>query len=140
MDYILNVSPNDKYRFVVGGELTGLDTDDTDAEALDDRAYLDLPHADAAYAYIEAVESPTHAPTTQPPLTERTELSWDHLTVCEDPRLVEAMATYFHGIDPSDDTAKNRAKLRLLDVEVYANAQIAARAELDASDTVRGHE
>jgi hypothetical protein len=57
-------------------------------------------------------------------------LSWDVFSVAADPDLVAKIATYFDGMTPDEPTDLLRAKLRLLDCSVYANAQLAATAEL----------
>lgn len=57
-------------------------------------------------------------------------LSWDMVTPADDPDLLAKIATYFDGMDPSEPTDALRAKCRLLDVDVYVNAQIAAKEEL----------
>lgn len=64
------------------------------------------------------------------PCREGQALSWDDFSVSSDPDLVKKMATYFDGVDATEPTELIRAKLRLLDCEVYANVQIAARSEL----------
>jgi len=57
-------------------------------------------------------------------------LSWDILSVASDPDLAAKVATYFDGVDSDEPTDLIRAKLRLLDVDIYVDAQVAAREEL----------
>ena len=57
-------------------------------------------------------------------------LSWDMISPASDPDLAAKIATYFDGVDADEPTELIRAKLRLLDVGIYVNAQVAAREEL----------
>lgn len=123
----VTIEPNDKYREVVLGKLPNADdVPETEAE------YNEVAdHADTADAFVtltdeaadvadEYVEDPDELPT----------VSWEDLSVSSDSDLVAKMATYFDGVTPDEPLALIRSKLRLLDVDVYINAQLAARAEL----------
>ena len=118
----VTIEPNEKYSVVIGepeGQAGGMYHRSTWEE-----------HEDAAESYQETVDN---SPTTEELDIDESELnplSWDDFSVSKDPDLVSKMATYFDGMEPDEPTDLLRAKLRLLDCEVYANAQIAAQAEL----------
>ena len=118
------IEPNEKYREVIWGE-------PVDGHPLDEDEYYDAAdYHEAAESYCDVIsnaptaeeygEDPDHLPT----------LTWSDIAVSSDPDLVTRMATYFTGMNSSESTERLRAKLRLLDVDVYVEAQIAARAEL----------
>jgi len=58
-------------------------------------------------------------------------VSWDDIEPSSDPDLLAKIATYFEGMDPVEPTERLRAKCRLLDVQVYLRAQMAARETLE---------
>jgi len=119
------IAPNDKYREVIHGELPDDEpAPETEAE------YQEREHADAAEGFLDVI---SEAPTAEDLDTDREEmktLSWDMLSVASDADLVAKIATYFDGVDAGEPTDRIRAKLRLLNVDVYVDAQIAARQEL----------
>lgn len=121
----VTVEPSDKYDEVIHGELPTDEVPETEEE------YHEVAeHAEATDAFQELVDS---APTTEDLDVDPDELetlSWEMLSVSSDADLVAKMATYFDGMDPDEPTEKLRGKLRMLDVGVYANAQMAARQEL----------
>jgi len=82
----------------------------------------DTPTIDAREELADRLES--HRPCGEGAL------SWDMFSPASDPDLLAKIATYFDGIEPDEPGDRIAAKLRLLDCEVYANAQIAARQEL----------
>lgn len=59
-------------------------------------------------------------------------LTWADFSPSSDPDLLSKLATYFDGITADEPADRIRAKLRLLDCDVYVRAQIAARGELRA--------
>lgn len=119
------IGTNDKYREVVCGELPEDEPlPETEAE------YQEREHAEAAERFATlTAEAPTPDEIDMDP-DEMETLSWDMLSVASDPDLAAKIATYFDGVDPDDPTDLIRAKLRLLDIDIYVNAQIAAREEL----------
>jgi len=125
----LTIEPNEKYRRVVGGYIHSPDDPDPTAPDTD---YSEWPaeHQAAADAYTRTVDqSPTPEDIGTDP-DEMETLSWDLIAVADDPALVTQMATYVDGLDPWESTGRLLATLRLLPVGVYANIQVAARAEL----------
>lgn len=128
----LTIRPNDKYDEVIRGELPGDEIPETEAEYLEQSN-----HAETAESYQRLMDNaPTAEDIAEDP-DELDPLSWDMLSVSSDPDLVAKIATYFEGMDPDESTGRLRAKLRLLDCEVYAKAQTAARAELRESAVTR---
>ena len=126
----LQIAPNDKYRRVIGlyGHEEGLDAaEDSTADS-----YEEWPdeHRDAADGYVEVIDNapePEHAgidPNDIDPLT------WADITPSSDPDLLAKIATYFTGMVADEPKDLLRAKCRLLDVDLYAQAQTAAREEL----------
>jgi len=125
----LTIEPNEKYRRVIGGYSHG--AADPEPTAPDTR-YTEWPdeHQAAADEYTKTIDqSPTPEDIGEDPAEIET-LSWDLISVASGPDLVTKMATYFDGLQPDEPTGRLRAKLRLLPVGVYANTQVAARAEL----------
>jgi hypothetical protein len=125
----LTIEPNEKYRRVIGGYIHSPDDPEPTAPDTD---YSEWPdeHQAAAEEYTRTIDqSPTPEDIGTDPAEIET-LSWDLIAVTNDPDLVTQMATYFDGLDPDESTGRLRAKLRLLPVGVYANSQVAARAEL----------
>lgn len=120
----VTIAPNDKYREVIWGEVTDDEPGSETESESQEREY-----AEAAEAFQALVEAPT---TDEFDMSreDMKSLSWDLLTVSCDSDLVATMATYFDGVDPDEPTDLIRAKLRLLDVDIYTDAQIAAREEL----------
>ena len=100
-----------------------------DGPAWEETPEEDTETIEAAESYACTIED-TPDPTNADVEPEEQHLSWDLFSVSSDPDLVAKMATYFDGMEPDEPTGRLRAKLRLLDCEVYANAQIAAQAEL----------
>ncbi len=121
----VTIEPNDKYREVILGELPDDEPlPETEAE------YREREHADAADAYQELI---AEAPTPDEIDMNRDEmktLSWEMISPASDPDLAAKIATYFDGVDADEPTDLIRAKLRLVDVDIYVDAQIAAREEL----------
>lgn len=112
------IEPNEKYQRVIG--LPTYDGDDWEEWNEEEQQ--------AADAYRETIDQ---APTADDvDIDEDKTLSWNHFSVSSDPDLVSKMATYFDGVEPDEPTDLIRAKLRLLDCDVYAQAQIASRAEM----------
>jgi len=125
----LTIEPNDKYRRVVGGYTHSPNDPEPTAPDTD---YTEWPgeHQAAADEYTRTIDqSPTPEDIGEDPAEIET-LSWDLISVASDPDLVTKMATYFDELAPDESTGRLRAKLRLLPVGVYANTQVAARAEL----------
>lgn len=126
-DITIEIEPNEKYRHVVESyhstEPIGDSVPETEAEYREQH-----PAPDAAEAYHEKLDN-AHVPDDVEDM-DLDPVSWDDIGVSSDPDLVAKMATYFDGMDSDEPTDRLRAKLRLLDCEVYVNAQIAARAEL----------
>ena len=125
----LTIEPNEKYRRVVGGYTHSPNDPESTAPNTD---YSEWPdeHQAAADEYTKTIDqSPTPEDIGNDP-AEMATLSWDLISVASDPDLVTKMATYFDGLAPDKSTGRLRAKLRLLPVGVYANTQVAARAEL----------
>lgn len=138
------IEPNEKYWRVID-PYQHPENDTVDWEEWPDE------HKEAADAYLETIDGaptmddlrgectcgPNEACSECPPDEgepgEVPTLSWDDISVPKDPDLVAYMATYFDGMWPYEPTDLIRAKLRLLDVEKCANAQIASRAELRAN-------
>jgi len=56
--------------------------------------------------------------------------SWDLISLPDDADLVGKMATYLTGMEPDEPTNLLRAKLRLIDADLYLRVQYAARTEL----------
>jgi len=121
----VTIEPNDKYREVIRGEIPEDEPfPETEAE------HQEREHTEAAEAYQTLI---AEAPTADEIGMDREEmetLSWDMLSVASDPDLAAKIATYFDGVDPDEPTDLIRAKLRLLDVEIYTDAQLAAREEI----------
>ena len=121
----VTIEPNDKYREDILGELPDDEPlPETEAE------YREREHADAADAYQELI---AEAPTPDEIDMNRDEmktLSWEMISPASDPDLAAKIATYFDGVDADEPTDLIRAKLRLVDVDIYVDAQIAAREEL----------
>lgn len=123
----VTIEPNEKYRYAV--DMYQAEPGDETLDDLPDHDEVDEETRQAADGYIETVENaPT--PDNYDVEPEETPLSWDDFSPASDPDLVAKIATYFDGMDPDEPTDRLRAKCRLLDPEVYVNAQIAARAEL----------
>lgn len=121
----LTIEPNDKYHEVIRGEPEFDETPETDAEC---REQAD--HHDAAEAYQQTINNTLDAADYVDDPDDLPTLSWDDISPSSDPDLLAKIATYFDGMEPDEPTDALRAKCRLLNVEVYADAQIAATAEL----------
>jgi len=119
----LTIAPNEKYRRVIGAS-------DADTDRPEPQDAWPDDHQAAADAYSETIE---HAPIAEelcedfPAIPE---LTWADISPPDDPELLATVATYFDGMAPDEPTARLRAKCRLLAVDTYSNAQIAARSEL----------
>lgn len=122
----ITIGPNAKYREVVCGELPGDEPiPETEAEYQER-----VEHAEAAEDYRTLIDE---APTADEVGIDRDAmktLSWDMISPASDPDLAAKIATYFDGVDSDEPTDLIRAKLRLLDVDIYVHAQVAAREEL----------
>ena len=121
----ISIEPNEKYHRVID-PLEGVRGERTDYEDWSEE------EQEAADAYIETVEA---APTTEELDKDEEDiktLSWEDISPASDPDLISKVATYFDGMHADEPADRLRAKCRLLDVEVYVNAQIAARSELRA--------
>ena len=125
----ITIEPNNKYRRVVGGYTHGPGDPEPTAPDTD---YSEWPdeHQAAADGYTRTIDQPSTPEDIGNDPDEMETLSWDLITVADDSDLVAKMATYFDGLAPDEPTGRLRAKLRLLPVGVYANTQVAARAEL----------
>ncbi|ACM56350.1 hypothetical protein [Halorubrum lacusprofundi] len=122
---IVMIGPNDKYREVICAELPDDEpAPETEAE------YQDREHSEAAENYQELIAEAPTPDDIDMDLEEMETLSWDILSVASDPDLAAKVATYFDGVDADEPTELIRAKLRLLDVDIYVDAQVAAREEL----------
>lgn len=117
----LRIEPTGKYDAVILGY------SEMEGPAWDDDHEADDSTAAAAHSYANTMENIQDAGDDA---SEGDTLTWSHLSVASDPDLVAKMATYFDGIYPDEPTERIRSKLRLLDVEVYATVQVAARSEL----------
>ncbi|WP_049979373.1 hypothetical protein [Halolamina rubra] len=109
------------------GHEEGLDAaEDSPADS-----YEDWPdeHRDAADGYVEVVDSAPE-PEDVGLDTDHDPLSWSDISPSQDPDLLAKIATYFEGMDADEPSDLLRAKCRLLDVDLYAKAQTAARQEL----------
>ena len=124
MQFTATVEPNEKYRHVINGEVDGR-VPDTEAEYREQ-----APAPDAADAYLETMANAPTAEDIEADHEDIPRLSWSMIDVPSDPDLLSKLATYFDGIDADDPADLIRAKLRLVDVDVYAPAQVAAQAEL----------
>ena len=122
----VTIGPNDKYREVICGELPG-DEPIPETEAEYQRR---SDHAEAAEGFQTLVDESPTADDLDMDREEMETLSWDILSVASDPDLAAKIATYFDGVDSDEPTELIRAKLRLLDVDIYVDAQVAAREEL----------
>ncbi|SEO70525.1 hypothetical protein SAMN05216388_101754 [Halorientalis persicus] len=126
----ITIEPNDKYDAVIRGKLPD---EDAHQEALTEEEYREAhPAPDAADDYVAFVDE---AAEVQPEdygkdPEEIPTVSWDDISPSSDADLVAKMATYFTGMSPDEPTDLLRAKLRLLDVDTYIDAQLAATAEL----------
>lgn len=124
----VTIGPNDKYREVICGELP----DDKPVPETEAEYQRRADHAEAAEDFQTLMDESPSADEVDMDREEMETLSWDMLSVASDPDLAAKIATYFDGVDPDEPTDSIRAKLRLLDVDVYVDAQIAAREELRA--------
>lgn len=120
MQYTATIEPNEKYRSVINASWSHI-PDGADA------GWRSHDNRKAAREFARAIEVPHVEETEHDDLPA---LSWDMISVSSDPDLCSQMATYFDGIEPGEPTDLIRAKLRLVDVEVYANAQIAAQTDI----------
>lgn len=123
----ITIGPNAKYERVIG--VMGREHADDVPETGDHEDWPD-EHKEAADDYIETVEN---APEPEDHGTDPDDvktLTWGTMSPPDDADLVAKIATYFDGMEPDEPTELLRAKCRLLDVDVYAQAQIAARQEL----------
>lgn len=128
----MGIAPNDKYDRVLGLHEPAQDEDTDVSEASETDDWEDWPddHKQAADAYVETMaDAPTAADYEEDP-DDMDTLTWGMISTSSDPDLLSKIATYFEGMEPDEPTDLLRAKCRLLDVDVYANAQIAARQEL----------
>lgn len=120
----IHIEPNEKFREVIRGERA---TDDVPESEEEFKEQAD--HHEVTDAHLEIVHN-TPEPEDHGADYEQEPLSWSDFSVSSDPDPVAKMATYFDGMDAAETTGRLRAKLRLLDPEVYADVQIAATAEL----------
>lgn len=119
------IGPNDKYREVIWGELPDDEpVPETEAE------FQEREHDEATENFQTLVDESPTADDLDMDREEMETLSWDMLSVASDPDFAAKIATYFDGVDPDEPTDLIRAKLRLLDVDIYVDAQVAAREEL----------
>lgn len=125
----LTLAPNDKYRRVIG-DVGAADADETPADQDD---YEDWPaeHREAANDYQELLDNAwTPSESDDVDESDLDVLSWDDLSPASDPDLLAKIATYFEGMTAAEPSDRLHAKCRLLDVEIYVDAQLAAREEL----------
>lgn len=106
----VTIEPNDKYHKVIWSQFP----DDEPVSEPEDQGPLDLIAHEREDIDREDLIT----------------LSWDTASVPSDPDRAAKIATYFDGVDPHEPTELIRAKLRLLDVEIYANASLAATNEM----------
>jgi len=121
----ITIEPNEKYDSVIRGEAEMDEMPDTEEEWREQSE-----HHEAAEAYVKTIANTPDPEEMGVDPDELEPLSWDLLSVSDDPDLVAKMATYFEGMNPDEPTDELCAKLRLLDVDTYASVQIAAKAEL----------
>lgn len=57
-------------------------------------------------------------------------LSWEHVSVAEDPQILASICSYFNGVSSGEGVEEIRRKLRTADVEWYVNAFLVARGIL----------
>lgn len=60
-------------------------------------------------------------------------LSWEHVSVTEEPQLLASICSYFTGVSSGEGVEEVRRKLRTADVEWYVNAFLVARGILGPS-------
>lgn len=137
----ITVKPSEKYRYVVEGETpTEPDTsgprsnpsipeDEAKNRFGERESEVDDEWRESADSYLETIDNTPNPEDFGCDPDDYPELTWDMISPPNDPDLLTRMATYFEGIATTDDSDLIRAKLRLLDVEQMANAQIAAKAE-----------
>lgn len=127
MPFTVNVTiePSDKYREVILGELPKPGDYETQA-GFEEASEYD----DATEAYLETIENTPDPEEYGMEPEDHEVLTWDDISPSRDPDLLAKIATYFDGLEPDEPTERLRAKCRLLDVDLYVNAQIASRAEL----------
>ena len=126
----LTIAPNDKYRRVIG-DFGMSDADDDSADTADNWEDWPDEHKQAADGYAELLDnawSPAEYDSIDE--TDFDILTWDDISPASDPDLLAKIATYFEGMAPDEPAGRLEAKCRLLNVEVYADAQLAAREEL----------
>ncbi len=126
----VTLAPNDKYRRVVA--LYGHDEGPDAAEDSPADSYEEWPdeHRDAADGYVEVVDNAPEPEDVGIDPNDVDPLTWDDISPSSDPDLLAKIATYFEGMTPDEPRDVLRAKCRLLDVDLYAQAQTAARQEL----------
>ena len=122
----VTIGPNDKYREVICGELP----DDEPVPETEEEYQERADHAAAAERFQTVMDESPTADEFGMDRDEMETLSWDMISPASGPDLAAKIATYFDGVDSDEPTDLIRAKLRLLDVDIYVDAQIAAREEL----------
>lgn len=118
----LEIAPNEKYRAVIHGDVDGDVADEDEYRAAH-------PAPDVADEYIEMIDAAPTAEVFGKDPADLDVLTWADISPARDPDLLSTIATYFDGIDPAEPADRIRAKCRLLGVETYTNAQLAAKSE-----------
>lgn len=111
------VEPNARYDAVFGTNYGLDDGEKYDEEHLERlKEETDRERAALDYAETEAVQYEDVYDEDDDPL-----LTWDHISVTEDPDLLADICSFFTGVHSGEDVAEIRRKLRTADVEWYAN-------------------
>ncbi|MDS0280285.1 hypothetical protein NDI85_21100 [Halomicroarcula sp. S1AR25-4] len=121
----VTIAPNDKYRRVIG-----LSFDPEMADDVDPIEEWTDEERDAADDFQELVDNAPEPAEFGVDEDEMKTLSWDMISPASDPDLLAKIATYFEGMEPDEPADLLSAKCRLLDVDIYVDAQVAAREEL----------
>lgn len=122
----ITIAPNEKYREVIHGDLP----EDDGVPETEDEYREQANHPEATEAYLETIENTPDPEEHGVDPDDLDVLTWKDISPASDPDLLSKIATYFDGMHADEPTERIRAKCRLLDVDIYTDAQIAARAEL----------
>lgn len=116
------VEPNARYDAVFGTNYAGLDPDSDRMEELRDDTRTERRTMGEEWA--EANYSDDYETREDP-------LSWDDLSVTDEPQLLASICSFFTGVSSGEPVEEIRRKLRTADVEHYANVYLVVSGILD---------
>lgn len=121
------VEPNARYDAVFGTNYAGLDPDSDRMEELREETTREAGVLSNVEEEADRLEREGVAPDRE----DRDALSWDHISVTDEPQLLASICSFFTGVSSGEPVEEIRRKLRTADPEHYANVYLVVSGILD---------